>query len=45
MRISEPVAYQLIHREDFPVVRVGDRRYIVPKDKLLEWMSRPEAAV
>ena len=45
MRISEPIAYQLVHRKDFPAVRVGNRRYIVPKDRLLEWMSRPESAV
>ncbi len=42
MRISEPVAYQLIHRADFPAVKVGDRRYIVPKDRLLQWMGHTE---
>ena len=41
-RISEPVAYQLIHRADFPAVKVGDRRYIVPKDRLLQWMGHTE---
>lgn len=45
LRISKPIAYQLIHRADFPAVKVGEKRYVVPKDRLIKWMSREGAAM
>lgn len=45
LRISKPIAYQLIHREDFPAVKVGEKRFVVPKDKLLQWMACANAAM
>jgi len=38
LRISRGGAYQLIHREDFPTVKIG-RRYIIPRDKFIEWLE------
>lgn len=40
MRISRPTAYALVHMEGFPAVKVGGKRYIVPKDKFIEWLEK-----
>ena len=37
--VSRQVAYQLIHRADFPTLRIG-RRVLVPKKQLEAWMDR-----
>ncbi len=37
--VSRQVAYQLIHRADFPTLHIG-RRILVPKKQLEEWMDR-----
>ena len=36
--VSRVVAYQLSHRDDFPVLHIG-RRLLVPKGKLIEWVN------
>lgn len=36
MNISRAGAYTLMHRADFPVIRIG-KRMVVPRDKFLEW--------
>lgn len=36
--ISRPTMYQLIHREGFPVFRIGNR-FIIPRDLLTEWVN------
>ena len=38
--ISRPVAYELTHREGFPVVRVSERRVIIPLDSLKRWLEK-----
>lgn len=38
--VSRPVAYELTKREGFPAIRIGERRIIIPVDKLNEWLSR-----
>ncbi|MBQ8248521.1 MAG: helix-turn-helix domain-containing protein [Clostridia bacterium] len=38
--ISRPVAYELTKREGFPAIRIGERRIIIPVDKLNEWLDR-----
>ena len=43
MRISKPTAYALVHREDFPAVKVADRRYIIPKDRFIKWLENTKA--
>ena len=37
--ISRAGAYQLLHREDFPTLRIG-KRMLVPRDKLMLWIDR-----
>ena len=37
--VSRQVAYQLIHRPDFPTIHIG-RRVLIPKKQLEEWMDR-----
>ena len=37
--ISRAGAYRLLHREDFPTLRIG-KRMLVPRDKLMLWIDR-----
>lgn len=37
--ISRPVAYELVHRADFPAIRVG-RRILIPKNALERWLEQ-----
>lgn len=37
--ISRAGAYQLLHSEGFPTLRIG-KRMLVPRDKLAEWIDR-----
>lgn len=36
--ISRSAAYALLHRADFPTLRIG-KRLLVPRDKLLVWLD------
>ena len=36
--ISVAGAYELLHQEDFPVLRIGSR-LVVPKEKFLLWIE------
>ena len=36
--ISVAGAYELVHQEDFPVLRIGSR-LVVPKEKFLAWIE------
>ena len=36
--ISMAGAYELLHQEDFPVLRIGSR-LVVPKEKFLAWVE------
>ena len=36
--ISVAGAYELLHQEDFPVLKIGSR-LVVPKEKLLLWIE------
>ena len=38
LRVSRPTAYSLVHREGFPVVRVG-RRFLIPRVGLERWLE------
>ena len=42
MRISRAGAYELMHSEGFPLIRIG-KRMIVPRDKFLEWVDNQTA--
>ncbi|MFI3227964.1 MAG: helix-turn-helix domain-containing protein [Clostridia bacterium] len=37
--ISRAGAYDLVHREDFPTLKIGTR-IIIPKDKLIDWIDK-----
>ncbi|NCB75040.1 MAG: helix-turn-helix domain-containing protein [Clostridia bacterium] len=39
LHISKPKAYELMHQQDFPSLRLG-RRLVVPKDKFSNWINR-----
>lgn len=39
MGISRAAAYNLMHRADFPTLRVGSRK-LVATNKLLEWIDK-----
>ena len=36
--ISRAVAYELVHSEGFPALKIGSR-IVVPKDRLREWID------
>lgn len=42
--LSRGGAYNLIHSEGFPRIKVG-KRYIIPKNKFLEWIDRNTGGV
>lgn len=37
--VSPSSAYELIHEEGFPTLRVGSRM-VVPKEKFIQWVER-----
>lgn len=37
--IGRNSAYELIYQKNFPVLRLGERKIRIPKDKLVEWIS------
>ena len=39
LQISRPVAYQLVHTEGFPSVRIG-KRITIPKTELERWLAK-----
>ena len=43
LNISRANAYNLLHREDFPTLRIG-KRMLVPRDKLARWMDEQARA-
>ena len=38
--ISKPRAYDLVHTEGFPVVKVSERRLVVPVKALEAWLEK-----
>ena len=42
LEISRAGAYELMHSEGFPLIRIG-KRMIVPRDKFLEWVNNQTA--
>ena len=40
MGISRTKAYELVHQEDFPAIKVTERRIIIPKDHLDKWLQK-----
>ena len=44
--ISRAGAYTYVHTDGFPLLRVGQKRMLIPRDKLLAWLdAQVEGAV
>ena len=39
LRLSKTSVGYLIHQKDFPVVQLSARKYIIPRDLLLQWLN------
>ena len=37
--VSPPSGYELIHQQDFPKLKIGNR-IVVPKEKFIQWVER-----
>ena len=37
--ISRSTAYSLVHRADFPSVRLGEKRIVIPVDDFYTWLA------
>jgi hypothetical protein len=37
--ISRATAFALVKEPGFPAIRVGKKRIIIPKDRLMDWIS------
>ena len=42
MRISRTQAYEQMHAEGFPLIRIG-KRMLAPRDKFLQWVDEQTA--
>lgn len=40
LRISLSMAYQLIKAENFPIIRIGARKILIPDRELKIWLSK-----
>ena len=36
--VSQATAYELLHEESFPKLKIGNR-LVIPKEKFIEWVS------
>ena len=44
--ISRTGAYAYVHTDGFPLLRVGQKRMLIPRDKLIAWLdAQAEGAV
>ena len=41
LNISRANAYMLVHRADFPTIRIG-KRIIVPRDRFFDWLGQQQ---
>lgn len=39
LNIGRNSAYELIYQKNFPILRLGERKIRIPKDKFLEWIK------
>ncbi|MBR9648181.1 helix-turn-helix domain-containing protein [Clostridium tyrobutyricum] len=40
LRLGRNSVYELISDKDLPVVRVGSRRIMIPKDEFIQWIKK-----
>jgi len=43
LNVSKTYAYTLMHRNDFPSIKLG-RRHLVNKDSLINWLKSQESS-
>ena len=43
--VGRNVAYDLVQRADFPAIRIGERRVVVPIDGLKAWLANQTNSV
>lgn len=43
LKISRNTAYELVHRDSFPSLKVG-KQYRIPRDKFINWLYGATAA-
>ncbi len=43
--VSKKVAYDLARQDGFPAVRVGEKRIIVPRDLLRQWLENQAGGI
>lgn len=39
LNIGRNSAYELIYQKNFPILRLGERKIRIPKDKFIEWIK------
>jgi len=44
LQVSRPTAYSLVHKEGFPVIRLG-RRLLIPRAGLERWLNEQTETV
>lgn len=44
LNLSEDTIYTVTHRQDFPIIVIGNRR-LVRKDRLFEWIKEQESEI
>lgn len=37
--ISRSLAYEMLHRSDFPHILVGEKRLVCPREDFIEWLE------
>ena len=37
--VSVSSAYELMHEDGFPTLRIGNNRLVVPKEKFIQWVE------
>lgn len=43
LKISRNTAYELVHRDSFPSLKIG-KQYRIPRDKFINWLDGATAA-
>ncbi len=39
LQVGRNTAYSLIRQKGFPVVRIGEKRVVIPRDRFLQWLN------
>lgn len=39
LNIGKNAAYELVYQKNFPVLKLGERKIRIPKDRFIEWIK------